>query len=561
MEGFLVACKNGNGGVGNREHGADYLETTFFAVVALSVLGGTRSVGADTVGYVLSKETDRGGFGESSDGPANLFNTFYASCCLKLTGALDPLTRARTARYIQERVIRPDGIFDTHVGETSTTSVYWAVSTLKALAADYSSLRDSSAEFLSSCYLPEGLFAPVPGGIGTIQNTFEALVVLRELAALGSVDVEKTTEAIERRKIGPLYVDDLLRRTSLSSTMWALAALNLVGTLDRTQNYDTLHLANEVLRRMRYVFDVFCAVNIVANMSFEPGRVNVRKSTVLRETNGTDVLRTIADVIKRLRSNGIPLSSNDFSRVLKKSGKGMDFAEEFVQIVLSPNEQRMYEIEYSGDRPLGLSTPVTRVARECLSVRTLPRDRLRMLAVLDPTSDLTHSLGEREIIRSYCKNNLIVQADDLLGENVTYARLRAALEGDYQIFYYSGHAEEGALRLHAGEIRISELLEILREKGCFIAILNCCDTYDYVKSKFLAMPELGEHFNVICSLTDIDDDIAKWFIIHLLYYFELGIPIAEAVRLAKREIYLMTEGRGATWWSYVLFGNPYTVLG
>jgi len=58
----------------------------------------------------------------------------------------------------------------------------------------------------------------------------------------------------------------------------------------------------------------------------------------------------------------------------------------------------------------------------------------------------------------------------------------------------------------------------------------------------------------------ISDEQAMVFMISLFRYLELGYPISEAVRSTKLDLFIEYKGLGNTWWSYLLFGNPYTII-
>src|SRR5207249_411488 len=135
----------------------------------------------------------------------------------------------------------------------------------------------------------------------------------------------------------------------------------------------------------------------------------------------------------------------------------------------------------------------------------------------------------------------------------------ALMRDETNIFYYSGHSAKGALQLRDSSIQIGKVLDLLIQSGCSIAILNCCGTYESVKQYFLENSSLCDSLNVICTISEVIDRQAMLFIRYFLYYLELSLPISEALRLTRNDLYVDLDGLGDTWYSYLLFGNPFTI--
>ncbi|MFH2059655.1 MAG: prenyltransferase/squalene oxidase repeat-containing protein [Pseudomonadota bacterium] len=556
---FIINCQNSDGGIANYNNSVAYLETTFFAIVGLTILGYTERVTDKTISYIKSKENPTGGFGETSSSNPNLFNTFYATICLNLTGNLTHEIRERTLAYINKNIIHKNGIYDSHHDFPSVMAVYWTVMTLKALSVDIYQYKKAIIDFLMECY-NHGLFSPTPNSIPTIQHTFEALVVLRELSSIDLVNSNDVSDAIIKRKRGALYYDDLLKKYSFSSSMWALSSLNIIGKLDKLSNFDVLHFTTEIFNNQKSMYDIYCSANILSNMLYEPGQINLNRHSMLSETGPTSSLNNVKDMSIKLLRSGIDLSVFDFSYLLKQTVFNNPLYDNFIQIILSEDDNHIYEIEFVNGKPFCLLNAISRVSKECISIRTLPRGKIKLLGVFNPTEDLQYSDTEASIIRNYCQDNQLVSCETLIGDNVKYNELIGNIKKQCHIFYYSGHTQDGYILTKDKKISIEELLTALCNNNCYIAIFNSCNTYSDVKAFYIKNPAASDNFNVISCISEISDEYAKSFIIYFLYYLELGIPISESLRLAKKDIFILTKSLGSTWWSYLLFGNPYTII-
>ena len=556
---YIFECQNSNGGIANYINGTDYLETTFFAIVALTILNAPQTINHKTLSYIKLKENSEGGFGESSSNKPNLFNTFYATICLKLTENLEPDIRERTINYINKFIIHQDGFYELHNGYPSTTALYWALLTLKTLSVDIFEYKECITTFLFNCY-HKGLFSPTPDGMPTIQNTFESLVILKELSSVGIFNVNEIFDSIISRKKEALYYDDLLKMHTISSSMWAVSSLNIIGMLDRFNNFDLLHFVSELLVKKNSLYDIYCSINIISNMLYEVGQINLKKHNVLSENGYSKSIDIINDISLKLLKSGLEVSTYDFMYKCKQYTIDTQLYCNFVQIILSDDDFRIYEVEFVDNKPFSLINALSRVSKECISIRLIPRDRLKMLGIFNPTKDLIYSEDEIKIVRDYCKNNLILSFNLISGDDAKYKNILNAITNQYHIFYYSGHSQESCIFTNDQKILIEDLLLTLYNNNCFVAFFNSCNTYADVKKFYLNHPAISDNFNVICCISDISDDLGKWFLIYFLYYFELGIPISESLRLAKKDLFLISKSLGSSWWSYILFGNPYTVI-
>lgn len=209
---------------------------------------------------------------------------------------------------------------------------------------------------------------------------------------------------------------------------------------------------------------------------------------------------------------------------------------------------------------IGLLVPISRVTSECISLRMISSTKIKLLGVFDSDNNLNYSFQEKTIISDYCKNNNLYKYTQLVGKDATFYNVNNSVQQGCHILYYSGHSENGNLHFYDGLQNINDFFNLLVQNHCTIAILNCCNTYQYIEEYFERNKYLNESMNIICTINDVSDKQAKSFITILFKYLEIGYPISEALRLARLEIYNMLNGCGNTWWSYILFGNPFTVL-
>jgi prenyltransferase beta subunit len=559
---FISKCIKTNGGIANTPNGQEYLETTFYAIVLISLLDSLNLFTNQTIAYIKEKENIDGGFGETSANLPNLFNTFYAIVCLSVFNEITPQIRKKTFEYLNNSIIHNDGIYDRHHCKMSTTSSYWTLIIMKCIMWDDFKIKDQLISFCMECYNKEnGLFSPYPNEIPTIQNTFEAIIILKELSALSLIEAKKTTASILERKYNVNFYDNLLNKYTLSSTMWALSIMNILNTLDRVQNSDILFVINQAINTPGSIYNLFCIINILVNMTYNYGQVYTINTYALTETGNYDYSE-IKHVDNKLEKSGINKGEYDYSYILKKYVSGFNFNNEdgYLQIILDKNSNRFYEIEYSDQKILSLKKAISRVGKECITKRVLDNKKVKILGIFNPTRDLLHSDEEFEIMQNYCQNNSFIHHVFLKGENATSDNIMSNIAQGYHIFYFSGHSHDGYLFFSDKKVLISSILWELINNQCAIVIFNSCNTYKHIKEFFLSNIFVSEILNVVCAINDINDELAKIFLIKFLYYFELGFPISEAIRNSKKDVYVKSNGLGETWWSYILFGNPYTVI-
>jgi len=560
----ILSCKNIDGGFGNYPQNPSYLETLFYASVALSLLNETDTIKEDTIRYILNAHFEDGGFGEQESMHSNLFNTFYAVISLKVYNQMNNTLRYDVIRYLKTKIIHEDGIYDRHVGLMNSTSLFWVTGVTQSLAFYDAKLRDDMVSFCISCYDKDShLFAAVPKGIPTIQNTYECLVILKEYSALNLIDVNVIYSAIMQRKKDSLFLDDLLGYYTFSTSMWAILCLNLLGRLNELENVDMLSFAYHVFSNRSSLYDTFCAVNVITNTIYNTGNICTEKTFLQPEIGETKSFGAVKLTITTMQRSGIDYLDYDFIQLLSQS-KAIDvnLSNSFMQILLHEDANRLYEIELDENSGLVLSLiiPISRVTGECISRHIISSNKIKLLGVFDTENNLCYSRQEEQIIYKYCKDNNIYSYSSLVGSDATFENTKMEIIENRHIFYYSGHCHNGNLYFSGQAVKIDEVLDVLVENNCAIIILNCCNSYEHIKNYYGKKKGLNASLNVICTLNDISDEQAMVFMTSLFRYLELGYPISEAVRSTKLDLFVTYKGYGNTWWSYLLFGNPFTVL-
>lgn len=561
----ILACRNTDGGFGNYPQNPSYLETLFYASVALSLLNETNNVGEDTIQHILNSHREDGGFGEQRSSQSNLFNTFYAVISLKVLDRIDSNVREKVIQYLRTKIVHDDGIYEKRLGFVNTTSLFWVNAITQSLVYRSNELHDKMVSFCMSCYNEEiSLFSAVPNGLPTIQNTYECLVILKECSALNLVDSNRIYNSIIHRKKGSLFLDDLLGYYTFSTSMWAISSLKLIGHLSDFENADVYSFATDIFRSTNApVYETFCAVCVMTNVYYVGGRIRTDRTQLSSETGETESFDNIKVLINKMQRSGLDYSEYDFSKALLHSKSSeIRITNSFLQILLHKDANRIYEIEVDENSGLVLSliAPISRVTGECISTRTITSNRIRLLGVFDAEDNLHYSKREVEIMKKYCKNNNVYKYSSLVGEESTFSNLLEHLYESVHIFYYSGHCHNGHLHFSGQEVKIDDVLDALVENHCSIVILNCCNSYEYIRNYYEMRKYLNNSLNVICTLNDVSDEQAMVFMTSLFRYLELGYPISEAVRSTKYDLFIEYKGYGNTWWSYLLFGNPYTII-
>jgi prenyltransferase beta subunit len=557
---FIISCCNEDGGIGNYTDSVSYLETVFYAITSLSLLDKMHAMARGIVDYILGKEAKNGGFGETSKS-ANLFNTFYSTIALKIMSAITPAIRKRTVSYLVETQVKTCFVSH-HVGVCNITSLYWFTNTAKCLAFDISDHKDFIVSFVKECYVAEvNLFAAIPNGIATLQNTYEALTILRELSALDIVDIDALHIAIFARKNRSLYTDEMLQDVTLSSTMWAIGSLSIINRIEILEQADTLSSAVTILGNTNTLYEKFCCLTIIANITYNIGQIKYKNTLLLTEVDDMNLLNTLSAEEIRIQKLGYDKSQFDLTEVLPSTSLTISRDSIFVQILLQEQCNHLFELEKLGDRPLALEFPFSRVNKECISPRIINTKKLRVLGVLKCDDVLHNDSSEAKVLESFFKNSSVFKYRALKGHDASKTNVEREIENGVDIFYFSGHSDGESLYVYSDAIRLDSIFIQLEDNGCSLAILNCCNTYRFVKHYYIDRNQaVSESMNVVSAILGVVDYQAALFMTYFLHYLELSFPISEALRLTKNDMWLNFNGLGDTWYNYILFGNPYTIL-
>lgn len=560
---FIKSCKNIDGGYGNYTNSTSYLENVFYAIVTYSLINELDCVQSDTINYIKSCKCDDGGFGEPHTNSSNVFNTFYATISLKKLNYIDCELRKDLVRYVDSLIVN-NRIYDNHLKVVNTTTLYWVACIMQCIVYKNENLYDGIVSFCLDCYDKEkGLFAPFPSGIGTIQNTYECLSILKQCSSLKTVDADKIYSSIIDLKRGAMYLDTITNKPTISTTMWAIECLSILNKINTLEQSDVFNLLSMVFSKRSSLYDLFCSTAILVCLFYENGIVDMDNTVLITEAGKSDLNDRIRRISDRLLRAGYDSTSYDFMQLIRENANTMNITgERFYQIQMDFENDRIYEIEFNNltNSMLSLTVPMTRVASECINIKIINAKKVKLMGIFDSSNNLLYSRDEESYIANYCKNSNFYNYIALKGEAATKDRIFHYIEKRQDIFYISGHCNCGYIKFYDTEIEVGELINKLLNSHCSIIIFNCCDTYFYIKKYLKDHPQISENINIICTLNDVNDEQASSFIISFFHYLELCFPISEAVRLAKYELYLKSNGLGDTWLSYILFGNPFTLI-
>jgi len=179
----VMALQNNAWGFGTLENFdievTSELEETYRAVKILRTLNVHFDKGKVTH-FVLGLLNSDGGYGR--DGRSTLASTFYAAKIHKLLG-IEPRKLAKTKDYLRNREIAwQENIDKGMVGYIE--DLFWLTKGLANLGQN-SSFPDQVTRFVVDCQVPPFYgFARTTRGIATLENTYYALSILREVGAL-----------------------------------------------------------------------------------------------------------------------------------------------------------------------------------------------------------------------------------------------------------------------------------------------------------------------------------------------------------------------------------------
>lgn len=209
------------------------------------------------------------------------------------------------------------------------------------------------------------------------------------------------------------------------------------------------------------------------------------------------------------------------------------------------------------------------------SVRIVPRHRapsLDMLIVSNPTEDLPETDRRVEnLVEKITRDFPAVRLSLVSGSRVTRSDVLSRLESA-DIVYYIGHAKhdsknsaKSAWLLHDGKITCADFASVSRPPEFVFA--NACESgkeatwaasrlglsnYAGLASSFLAAG-VTHYLGSVWPIAQAgSDSFASGCLLRLLG----GIPIGEAVRLARKDVLRKFGSDNLIWASYVLYGDP-----
>ena len=339
---FINNCKNEDGGYGNYINSITYLENVFYAIVTYSLINQLDHVQQDTINYIRCCKCDDGGFGEPHTNSSNVFNTYYATISLKKLNCIDCGLRKDLVRYV-EALIKDNKIIDNHIGVFNTTTLYWVSSIMQCIAYKNEELQEWIVTFCKDCFDNEkGLFAPFPSGIGTIQNTFECLSILKQYSSLKIVDTEKIYNNIMSLKRDAMYLDTMTNECSLSTTMWAIESLSILNKINSLEQADVFGLLSLVFNKRFSLYDLFCATSILVCIFYENGVVNMDSTILITESGKSELNNKIRKISDKLLRSGYDSTSYDFMQLIKDNVDTIEIVgQNFYQILMNFDDDRI----------------------------------------------------------------------------------------------------------------------------------------------------------------------------------------------------------------------------
>jgi len=179
----IIALQNKAGGFGALENidieVASELQETCRAVKILKIIGADFDARRIT-GFVSSERNLDGGYGR--EGRSTLASTYYATAIYRLLGTNQP-ARTDTLKYLRDSEERWRASFDG--GRVNfIEDLYWLVGGLDNVG-EKSDFPDRNLRFVMECQRANGGFSRATiMGIPTLEYTFYALSILREVGAL-----------------------------------------------------------------------------------------------------------------------------------------------------------------------------------------------------------------------------------------------------------------------------------------------------------------------------------------------------------------------------------------
>ncbi len=167
------------------------IDSTYFAVNALIELGGLDKIDKidknKLIKFVLSCQHPNGGFGHLPNQQPYPQYTYNAIFLLRIFGKLDEIDKQKQQKHINwlKSLQQDDGGFGSGIKQEQSqiNPTYYAVKTLMELGVSNQIDKKRLVEFILSCQHqhPKGGFGQFPNQEPTVQYTYQAIVLLREL--------------------------------------------------------------------------------------------------------------------------------------------------------------------------------------------------------------------------------------------------------------------------------------------------------------------------------------------------------------------------------------------
>lgn len=245
-----------------------------------------------------------------------------------------------------------------------------------------------------------------------------------------------------------------------------------------------------------------------------------------------------------------------------------------------------YESLGAGAHPLALEVGVRRklsssaYGKGAFTRRTRGAGPLRILLVVDPKSDLPHACREADVLRRLMENFASEQLELTVLGGATYRKSSgiekaATLEhvmGALQradVLHYCGHAyfngdgpDASGLTLEDADLTAGEIgkLSVVPR----VAVVNACEAGRIrghipgsESASFAGMFLRAGVVAYVGTLWPVQDDAASVFAKRLYHSLAVGLPLDEAVRRGRKQLY---DEQRHDWSNYVLYGDAEFVL-
>lgn len=210
-----------------------------------------------------------------------------------------------------------------------------------------------------------------------------------------------------------------------------------------------------------------------------------------------------------------------------------------------------------------------------VSTERVTKDSLKVLLVVDPTESLPEAGTEAELLCTLLDGVEKIEVSLIGGRQVRKIPLLAALQA-HDIVHFAGHSHydpehpsKSGWRLHEGVLTAEEISKLHHPP--LLVFSNSCQAgvtaewengYHYEGQAF----GIGSAFllagvrNYIGTFWVVHDDESVLFATEFYRSVVARLSLGEALLLARQEVLKQRGGRGLTWASYMLYGDPAFIL-